>query len=315
MITIIMATYNGQEYIQEQLESIKNQTYKEWKLIVRDDGSKDKTVEIIKKFARKTKNEVIIKVNEKPSGSAKKNFSLLLQDVKNDPYIMFADQDDIWKKDKIEVTYNAMINAEKEYGKETPVLVHGDVDVIDASGNILADSMFRLSHIDADAVLSKLIIQNNVTGCTMMLNKSLSNGIVKYLADDRVIMHDYFAALYASVFGKIIVIKKPLLSYRQHGDNSVGAKDNNNISYLIKRLNDGHKNYKAAMKESEEQIGFFLDLYKKEMLDRNLNDQYLLIKEYAKLNGYSKIHRIAFYMKNNVWKKGTIRRIMQVIWG
>lgn len=101
MITIIMAAYNGQEYINEQLESIKNQTYRDWRLVVRDDGSSDKTVDILKKFAKEVEQEVIIKVNEEPSGSAKRNFARLLQDVQNSSYVMFTDQDDIWKKDKI----------------------------------------------------------------------------------------------------------------------------------------------------------------------------------------------------------------------
>ena len=74
MITIIMAAYNGQEYINEQLESIKNQTYRDWRLVVRDDGSSDKTVDILKKFAKEVEQEVIIKVNEEPSGSAKREF-------------------------------------------------------------------------------------------------------------------------------------------------------------------------------------------------------------------------------------------------
>lgn len=315
MITIIMATFNGQEYIEEQLESIKAQTYKDWKLVVRDDCSKDRTVEILKKFAKEVEQEVIIKVNEKPSGSAKKNFARLLQDVQNDSYVMFSDQDDVWKDDKVEITYKAMMSAEKKYGKEIPLLVHGDVEVIDENGNVIADSMFKLSHIEADSGLSKLIIQNHVTGCTMMCNKSLSEGIVKYISDDKVIMHDYFAALYASVFGKIIVIKRPLLSYRQHGDNSVGAKDNNNIYYLIKRLGDGRKNYKNAMIRSEEQIKFFLNVYKDKMIEKDFKDKYELMKEYSVLAKYSKIKRVMFYRRRNVWKKGTIRKIMQVIWG
>ena len=71
MITIIMAAYNGQEYINEQLESIKNQTYRDWRLVVRDDGSSDKTVDILRKFAEEVEQEVIIKINEEPSGILK----------------------------------------------------------------------------------------------------------------------------------------------------------------------------------------------------------------------------------------------------
>ena len=100
MITIIMAVYNGQEYIREQLESLKDQTYTEWRLVIRDDRSSDKTAEIVKKFSDEVEQEVIFKVNEKPSGSAKNNFALLINDAKESDYVMFCDQDDIWKKDR-----------------------------------------------------------------------------------------------------------------------------------------------------------------------------------------------------------------------
>lgn len=315
MITIIMATFNGQEYIKEQLESIKNQTYKNWCLVVRDDCSSDNTIDIIKKFADEVEQEVILKINKKPSGSAKKNFALLLNDAKDADYVMFCDQDDIWKKNKIEMTFKKMKQAEELYGKQIPLLVHGDVEVIDDKGSIIADSMFQLSHIDADSGLSKILIQNHVTGCTMMCNNILIRGIYEYASSDKIIMHDYLAALYASVFGKIEVIKKPLLSYRQHGDNSVGAKNNNNPLYLFKRLSEGKKSYKRAMSESAQQIEYFVDIYKAEFMSENLIKEYELMSEYAQLRNKSKISRVFFYKRNNVWKKGTIRKIMQVIWG
>lgn len=251
MITIIMAVYNGQEYIREQLESLKDQTYTEWRLVIRDDRSSDKTAEIVKKFSDEVEQEVIFKVNEKPSGSAKNNFALLINDAKESDYVMFCDQDDIWKKDKIEITFNKMKQAEERYGKDFPLLVHGDVEVIDENGNINADSMFEMSHINADSKLPQILIQNHVTGCTMMCNKKLIAGISEYASSEYIIMHDYLAALYASVFGKIEVIKKPLLSYRQHSGNSVGAKNNNNPVYLLKRLANGRKVIKKLWKHQE----------------------------------------------------------------
>ena len=310
-----MATYNGQEYIKEQLESIKNQTLTDWRLVVRDDRSSDKTVEIIKKFADEIDNEVIVKVNDEPSGSAKKNFSLLLKDANNADYVMFCDQDDIWKKDKIEVTLKKMKQAEELYGRDIPLLVHGDVEVIDENGNVTAGSMFELSHIDADSKLSKILIQNHVTGCTMMCNNTLVQGIYQYASSDDIIMHDYLAALYASVFGKIEVIKRPLLSYRQHGDNSVGAKNNNNPIYLLKRLADGRKKYENAMSESRKQIEYFVRVYKSKFIFENLKQQYKLMKDYSELGTKTKLHRILFYIRNDIWKKGAIRKLMQIIWG
>ena len=315
MITIIMAVYNGQEYIREQLESLKDQTYTEWRLVIRDDRSSDKTAEIVKKFSDEVEQEVIFKVNEKPSGSAKNNFALLINDAKESDYVMFCDQDDIWKKDKIEITFNKMKQAEERYGRDFPLLVHGDVEVIDENGNINADSMFEMSHINADSKLPQILIQNHVTGCTMMCNKKLIAGISEYASSEYIIMHDYLAALYASVFGKIEVIKKPLLSYRQHSGNSVGAKNNNNPVYLLKRLANGRKSYKEAMETSRHQVKFFVEIYRKELAAEKYCEEYELMSGYASLGSRAKLYRIMFYKKNHIWKNGTIRKIMQVIWG
>lgn len=315
MITIIMAVYNGQEYIREQLESLKDQTYTEWRLVIRDDRSSDKTAEIVKKFSDEVEQEVIFKVNEKPSGSAKNNFALLINDAKESDYVMFCDQDDIWKKDKIEITFNKMKQAEERYGRDVPLLVHGDVEVIDENGNINADSMFEMSHINADSKLPQILIQNHVTGCTMMCNKKLIAGISEYASSEYIIMHDYLAALYASVFGKIEVIKKPLLSYRQHSGNSVGAKNNNNPVYLLKRLANGRKSYKEAMETSRNQVKFFVEIYRKELAAEKYCEEYELMSGYASLGSRAKLYRIMFYKKNHIWKNGTIRKIMQVIWG
>ena len=315
MITIIMAVYNGQEYIREQLESLKDQTYTEWRLVIRDDRSSDKTAEIVKKFSDEVEQEVIFKVNEKPSGSAKNNFALLINDAKESDYVMFCDQDDIWKKDKIEITFNKMKQAEERYGRDFPLLVHGDVEVIDENGNINADSMFEMSHINADSKLPQILIQNHVTGCTMMCNKKLIAGISEYAYSEYIIMHDYLAALYASVFGKIEVIKKPLLSYRQHSGNSVGAKNNNNPVYLLKRLANGRKSYKEAMETSRNQVKFFVEIYREELAAEKYCKEYELMSGYASLGSRAKLYRIMFYKKNHIWKNGTIRKIMQVIWG
>ena len=315
MLTIIMAVYNGQEYIREQLESLKDQTYTEWRLVIRDDRRSDKTAEIVKKFSDEVEQEVIFKVNEKPSGSAKNNFALLINDAKESDYVMFCDQDDIWKKDKIEITFNKMKQVEERYGRDFPLLVHGDVEVIDENGNINADSMFEMSHINADSKLPQILIQNHVTGCTMMCNKKLIAGISEYASSEYIIMHDYLAALYASVFGKIEVIKKPLLSYRQHSGNSVGAKNNNNPVYLLKRLANGRKSYKEAMETSRNQVKFFVEIYREELAAEKYCKEYELMSGYASLGSRAKLYRIMFYKKNHIWKNGTIRKIMQVIWG
>lgn len=315
VIAIIMAVYNGEAYIQEQLDSICRQTYTDWRLIVRDDGSSDNTVHIIEKFAEKTDNDIIICKNNPPSGCAKNNFALLLEDAKDAEYVMCCDQDDVWMEDKIEVSLKAMKELEDKYGKDMPMLVHGDVKVVDDSLNIIAGSMFELSHILKNPLLSELIIQNNVTGCTMMVNQNLCSSIADIAGSNEIIMHDYLAALYAAVFGKTAFIDRALLSYRQHQENSVGAKDNNSIRYLFRRLKAGRTDYKAAMHKSYDQAGLFVKVFGNKMLKEGFYKEYKLFTEYSALQKESKFSRLRFYFKYKVWKCGTVRRIMQCIWG
>jgi len=315
MVTILMAVYNGGNYLKEQLESIQGQTYTNWQLIIRDDGSIDNTAGIINEFVASTDNEVSFFINDPPAGSARKNFARLLKDVHSSQYIMFCDQDDIWKEDKIETSIKAMKRLETKYGRDIPLLVHGDLEVADNKMNIIASSMFELSHIHRNPSLAELVIQNNVTGCTMLINKPLCKGIADIAGMDDVIMHDYIAALYAKVFGKTSFINKPLLSYRQHGSNSVGAKDNNSARYLIKRLRDGRASYKEAMFLSYKQAALFARTYRGILDNRNMYNEYKLLSQYGNLYKKGYFYRIHFYIKNRVWKKGVFRKIMQCIWG
>lgn len=315
MVTVVMATYNGFDYIGEQLNSIAAQTYKDWKLVIRDDGSTDGTMELVQEFANKFNNKVHIIETGEPSGSARNNFAILIGEVSQDEYVMCCDQDDIWMPDKISVTLDRMLLMEKKFGKACPVLIHGDVEVVDESENVVSASMFNYSKIPASQALGGLLVQNNVTGCTMMMNHALVRHIAPFIKNDRVIMHDYFAALFAKVFGCVCVIEKPLLKYRQHGDNSVGAKDINSKGYLLGRLFDGKKQYARKMEDSRKQVAFFLDCFGDKMINDGKEDEFYLMEGYAGLSEKGHMKRIKFYYKFGVWKYGKIRRIMQFLWG
>ena len=315
MITIIMAVYNGEKYLKEQLESFARQDYKEWRLIVHDDGSSDNSVQLIKDFASSVANEVLVYINQPACGSAKVNFAGLLNDALDAGYIMFADQDDVWKEDKLSASMDKMRRLERKYGSSTPLLVHSDLEVAGENMGIIAGSMFSYSNIRRNATLEQLLLQNNVTGCTMLCNKALCNGIAPFVADERVIMHDYFAALYAKVFGKTAFIDKALVSYRQHGDNSVGAKAAKNPVYLLKRLNNGKKAYKEAVAASVKQAWYFLDVYSGQMAEQSLFTERATIIRYAGLCRMPFIERLLFFISSKAWKKGFIRKVMQVLWG
>ena len=148
-----------------------------------------------------------------------------------------------------------------------------------------------------------------------MFNKNLTEGICAVANRDEVIMHDYFAALYASVFGEVGVIEETLMSYRQHGDNSVGAKDNNNAGYLLKRLSDGKQHYRDAMEKSRNQVSFFLEACGGKIRELHRVKEEKIMVEYARLGDRGFWGRKIFYVKNRSWKMGTVRKIMQFLWG
>lgn len=314
MVTILIAIYNGEKHLKEQLNSIKNQTDSGWRLIARDDGSSDKSVQILEEFAASVDNEVLIYSNDPPSGSAKANFARLINDALDADYVMFADQDDIWKNDKIKLCMDRMKKLEGKYGKETPLLVHGDLEVVNNNMKVIASSMCKYSDIRTRPSLMQLLVQNNVTGCTMLINKPLCNGIAKVVDDTDIIMHDYLAAIYAKVFGKTVFINKPLVRYRQHGQNSVGAKASKSPLYLAKRLLKGKADYKATMRKSQKQAECFLKMYGKQMR-RHMSSGFENFIQYSRLYRMPRYGRIRFYFSAKAWKKGTVRKLMQVLWG
>ena len=133
-----MATYNGEKYLREQIDSILKQTFKDWKLIIRDDGSKDKTIEILNEYEKKDKRIKVLQDNKGNLGVAK-NFEELLKNSSGE-YVMFSDQDDYWMKNKIEKYIKVLEKLDKENLKN-PLLIHSNSYVCDKNLNILKKKM------------------------------------------------------------------------------------------------------------------------------------------------------------------------------
>ena len=108
MIEILLGTFNGGAFLEQQINSILEQTYHDWRMIIRDDGSTDNTLSLIEGYIEKHPDKFTLIINEKASGSAKNNFMRLIQDASAD-YVMFCDQDDFWEPDKIQLTYNMLL--------------------------------------------------------------------------------------------------------------------------------------------------------------------------------------------------------------
>lgn len=307
-ITILLASYNGERYISEQIESIVKQTYKDWTLIIQDDCSSDNTGVIAGKFAEQYKDRIQFFRRETPSGSARNNFFDMLKYVNSD-YGMTCDQDDVWLPDKIENTMNCMHEMERTFGKNKPILVHSDLKVVDDQLKTLSNSLFKYQRLDAKRdKLNHLLVQNIVTGCTIMVNRPLIgkiNGL-----PDRSIMHDWWMALIAAVFGHIGFVRKPTILYRQHCHNKVGAKNSNSFIYNVRRFLNWRQ-AESIMQDTYSQADQFLSIFR----DQLTKEQRDLIYLYSSIRYYSKAKRLQIILMNNFWKYGFFRKCGQIFFG
>jgi len=235
-IDILLATYNGQAYLREQIDSILAQSNQDWQLLIRDDASDDKTLSIIKDYVAKYSDKV--KLIEDNSGhlGASLNFQRLLENSIAE-YIMFSDQDDVWLPNKIEVTLNLMKATEKECPNK-PILVHTDLRVVDFQLKTIAKSTWRYQGTPPETGndLNKVMLQNVATGCTIMINrkaKEVSLPIAK-----EAVMHDWWIVINVAMRGKIAYVPDQLVLYRQHSNNAVGAKKvpGINVPVFLKNL-------------------------------------------------------------------------------
>ena len=191
-IAILLATYNGENYLEEQIDSILAQTNKEWTLFIRDDGSSDNTQTICLSYVKRYPNKIVLIEDELIGGSAGKNFFLILFYIKDNyknqfKYFLFSDQDDYWHRNKIQLSKDKINEIEMEH-PASPVLVHTDLKVVDSNRKIISNSFFKYSNINPKiTTINRLLIQNNCTGCTMMFNHKLFK-IVKNSSS--ALMHD-----------------------------------------------------------------------------------------------------------------------------
>ena len=238
MIAILMATYNGEKYLEEQIDSILVQSYGDFKIYIHDDGSEDNTVNIIKKYVEDYPDK-IVQVEGGPTGGSKNNFLYLLKNVEAD-YYMYTDQDDVWLPEKIAALKAKMDATEAEVGNDaasTPIMVFGDMKVVDENLDVIAESFIKYNNLDTKHLtFNRLVVQNVVAGCTTLFNRALRDEGLKYRDADKLRWHDWWLALIACGRGKLAFEEKSLQLYRQHGDNSIGAEEETGIRKTLKLI-------------------------------------------------------------------------------
>lgn len=301
MVSIVMATYNGEKYLEEQIESILSSTYQDFKLYIFDDGSKDSTMDILNNYQKQYPDKINISQNETNLGVTH-NFLNAINRTTAD-YIMLCDQDDVWKKDKIARTLKRMRQMEVQFEKELPIAVFTDAHVVDSNLNMIHESFFLSGRLNPRLTdLSHLLMENKLIGCTVMINAALRKVLQSSCLPQKAKFHDGWLGLIASSLGKIGFIKEPTLLYRQHEANLVGNR--NFISYILNRISNIGKQKKALL-ELQTQAGEFADLYQ-DLIEENKLE---LILTFSKLNQEGFLRRRILIIRNRYLKSGIIRNI------
>lgn len=232
-IAILLATYNGEKYLAEQLDSLLSQTYQNTIIVVRDDGSSDNSIAVVKSYAEKYPKQFHVLPSDTANQGASGSFALLMRYVLDNKsllglsqaYMMFCDQDDVWFENKVQTQVDAMQSAEASSTvSEKPLLIHCDLEVVSSRNKLIAPSLIAFQGLEIHRNrFPNLVISNLVTGCTALINEALARKSLPIA--DNAIMHDWWVALVAAAFGQVIFLDQALIHYRQHENNTIGAKE------------------------------------------------------------------------------------------
>ncbi|MDY3338485.1 glycosyltransferase family 2 protein [Riemerella anatipestifer] len=275
MIDILLATYNGERYIRQQLYSLLAQTYTDWRLFVHDDGSQDKTVELIKEF-QKIDNRIVLVEDGVKCGGAGANFLHLLKYTTAD-YVIFCDQDDIWLENKLEVMYERL----KEEKEPCGIFAGGYLYTLDKgiTGSIPSPILRDFKDL--------FFIAGGLQGCSMMFNRPLCNLIQGY--DGYMVMHDYLVTLGVLSFGKLIYLQDKLMLYRQQHEGKVTANVDMGIA------NKAKSKFPVIDTKHHKSFVSFVEKYN----DKLTSQQKYIFGEYMKIyHSESLLKRILLVLKN-----------------
>lgn len=229
-ISVALATFNGERFLEEQLRSLADQTFTPFELVVSDDGSADRSVEILTRFAAQAPFPVRIRVNAHRGGVAK-NFSDALSRTTGE-LVALCDQDDVWAPEKLAVMARA-------FDAASVTAAACDADLVDAAGAPLGESLWRRQGFSgprrADFVsdpFSALLRANPISGVTTIFRAHV---VQRALPIPGGAIHDWWLLLMASTLGTVRLVEDPLVSYRQHDRNAIGARTASPVAALRRR--------------------------------------------------------------------------------
>ena len=306
---ILLAVWNGEKYLPSLLDSLSSQSDGDFTVIWQDDGSTDNSLSLMRAHALKDSRFQEGSEGGRHFGAAG-NFLSLLRQAKGD-LIFLCDQDDIWEEHKVRCLKAAIAGAMRESGESLPLLVHSDCSVIDQAGNQLEPSFFRLQGWDPSAVdLPRLLVQNNATGCTMLLNRPLTDLVCRYGNPQTMFMHDWFIVLSAASFGRVIFADEPLTRYRQHGDNAIGASKSSLPVRALRALRQ-RKKAKDRIRLTYTHTRAFRDSYGSALPEKASDT----VSRYLATESLPKISRILAVRRMGCVMQSPLTRLGQILFG
>jgi len=247
-VLILLPVFNGGRHLQSQLDSLLAQSIQNSLIVCRDDGSSDDSAAILEQYAQQWPHRFRIVKTSAGNLGASANVSLLMRSVLENellsstrpPYIALSDQDDCWYPEKL-ARCLALMDSEEQKNPELPMLIHSDLRVVAEDGTLIASSFADYQALKPlrNSFASQLVC-NTVTGCTALMNSVLLKKALPI--PPQAIMHDWWLGLVALAFGRACYIDAPLLDYRQHDANTIGAREYQTGGHFFKRLLDVSKN-------------------------------------------------------------------------
>lgn len=300
-VAIVMATYNGERFVAEQIDSILASTYQDFELFIFDDCSKDNTMTILRNYEEQYPSKIHVSQNEENLGLTI-NFLRAVRKTTMD-YIMFCDQDDVWKPNKIGVTLKRVRHMEAQIGREKPIAVFTDAVVVDKDLSVLKNSYSCSHNLNPRKTdLPHILMENKLIGCTVMMNAALRKVLLSCQLPNKARYHDWWVALIAASMGKIGYVNEGTLLYRQHGGNIVGGDDF--FSYVRNRIASLHEQ-KEALRSLYRQADEFRTIYH-ELLPEECRE---IITRFANLEQYNFIARRLLILHCGYLKTGLIRNL------
>lgn len=294
-LQVLLATYNGGDFISEQLNSLVNQTFVNFELLVSDDGSIDDTLHIVRSYSDRIATRIIDKPHRHGKSTPKANFEFLIRSS-SAPLLAFCDQDDIWDADKL-ANQVEFARRPENYGNQ---LFYCDARIVDASGRVVAASFFEDAKKDPTRnALNQILVENVVSGNMTMVRGEFARSAMPIPETSP--GHDWWLAAHAAAAGALAHLPQQLLSYRQHSQNAIGAPGLS-IRTVLREV---HALSKADLGESR--VSHKVDQAR--AIAELLNIQHGPAAALGSLTSKSKLRRVETLFRHRLWHDNTIRNI------